>query len=129
MRVLVCGGRNFGNYRGARRGTPEWKKADDERKFIFERLDTLQPRFVIAGAATGADTVAVEWAKANNIPFQEYPADWKRFGPSAGPKRNKQMLDEGQVDCVMAFPGGKGTWNMIGLAKKAKLPVIEPKYE
>ena len=54
-----------------------------------------------------------------------YPADWDTHGRGAGPIRNKQMLEEGKPDLVIAFPGGKGTANMIGQAKEAGIPVRE----
>lgn len=33
------------------------------------------------------------------------------------------MLDEGQPDCVIAFPGGEGTADMVNRATKAGVPV------
>jgi hypothetical protein len=33
------------------------------------------------------------------------------------------MLDEAQPFCVIAFPGGKGTADMVNRAQKAGLPV------
>jgi hypothetical protein len=35
------------------------------------------------------------------------------FGRSGGPKRNQQMLEEGKPDLVLAFPGGRGTADMV----------------
>lgn len=131
MRVIVCGGRTFGNYSTSRRGSVEWKKADAERTFIFDTLDKFKPAIscVIEGAARGADTVAGEWAIANGKDLKEFPADWAIHGPSAGYLRNKKMLHEGNPDLVIAFPGGKGTANMVNQAKKAGVPVKEIPYE
>jgi hypothetical protein len=33
------------------------------------------------------------------------------------------MLDEGKPDLVLAFPGGRGTRNMVGQAKRRGVPV------
>lgn len=129
MRVIVCGGRTFGNYGTSRRGSPEWEKADAERTFIFNTLDGLKITHVIEGAARGADTVAGEWAVANNKELTEYPAEWAQHGPAAGGIRNHQMLDEGYPELVIAFPGGKGTADMVRRAKKAGVPVREIVYE
>jgi len=52
-----------------------------------------------------------------------FPADWSRHGKSAGPIRNRQMLIEGRPDIVVAFPGGKGTANMIKQAVEAGVKV------
>ena len=55
---------------------------------------------------------------------EEYPAEWGKYGRGADYKRNIQMLKEGDPDLVLAFPGGRGTENMIAEAKKAGVPVI-----
>jgi hypothetical protein len=56
----------------------------------------------------------------------EFSADWKTHGKSAGPMRNRQMLNDGQPTAVVAFPGGRGTADMIHAAKAVGLPVWEP---
>lgn len=146
MRILVCGGRDFGDLQTVKRGTLVWRHRSDEYKFIVATLDRqasetakrtvsssgnwMTPEIeVIAGAARGADTVAADWARDNKLKLLEFPADWKKHGKSAGYVRNKQMLDEGKPDIVIAFPGGHGTKNMKNLARIAGVPVIEVKYE
>lgn len=44
-------------------------------------------------------------------------------GKAAGPIRNQRMLDEGKPDLVVAFPGGRGTADMVRRAKAAGVPV------
>lgn len=44
---------------------------------------------------------------------------------AAGHIRNKQMLDTG-IDVVIAFPGGRGTANMVKIAKEANVQVWQP---
>jgi hypothetical protein len=129
-RILVCGGRNFGITK-------------TERDYIFECLDNfcLQNGFVtedhnkdavwlpvvtvIAGAAKGVDTAAVDWAVTNWCDFVEFPADWETYGKRAGYLRNVRMLEEGKPDYVIAFQGGKGTAMMIELARKKGVSVTE----
>ena len=55
---------------------------------------------------------------------EEYPADWKKYGKSAGPLRNQRMIDEGKPDLVVAFPGGVGTADMISRAKAYNISVL-----
>lgn len=122
MKILVCGGRDF----------EDWKKFNSVMyDIVFGRTGTpndveMLPTGIeiIAGGATGADSLAIEWAIANWVPFIEYPADWKQYGKKAGYIRNKQMLEEGKPDLVVAFPGGRGTANMIKLAEEAGVEVI-----
>ena len=56
---------------------------------------------------------------------QVYPADWKAFGPRAGPMRNKVMLDAFEPDLCIAFPGGRGTESMMTLARRRRVPIMQ----
>lgn len=89
MRILVCGGRDF----------DDWGK-------LYDNLDDyLSPDLIIIqGGAKGADFLARVWAKHMGVEWHEYPADWMSHGKAAGHIRNKQMLDEGNPDLVIAFP-------------------------
>lgn len=124
MRVLVCGGRDFNDWEYFR---------DEMEKIALDRFPRTEPDeygnylyavTIIHGAARGADTLAGQWAVINWCPFEEYPADWKTYGKRAGYLRNKQMLEEGRPDLVIAFPGGKGTANMVKLAEEAGIETI-----
>lgn len=106
MRVLVCGGRIYENY-----------------EFLFSTLRNKTITTLIHGGATGADLLAHRYARANNIPVEIYPALWFLHGRKAGFMRNQQMLISGHPDLVIAFPGGKGTADMIRRAIQAKIPV------
>lgn len=110
MRILVCGGRDF---------TDSYK--------LIEELNKLEITTIIAGEARGADLMAKSYALSKGIAYEGYPADWNKYGNSAGPIRNKQMLDEGKPTLVVAFPGGKGTKNMINQATNygVEVKVIE----
>ena len=118
MRVLVCGGRNYNN-----------------RDLIHNTLCDLNIdrgpiTYVIHGAATGADHEAMIWTQmmaesGRKIKHCPFVADWHTHGKAAGPIRNQRMIDEGKPDLVLAFPGGKGTKDMVSKAKKAGIEVIE----
>jgi hypothetical protein len=110
MRVLVTGGRDFCN-----------------RELLFETLDRLHAAhsftILIHGDANGADRLAGEWATSRGITVEAQPPDWKKHGRAAGPIRNQKMLAENPA-LVVAFPGGKGTADMVKKAKKAGLEVV-----
>lgn len=112
-RVLICGGRTF------RDADRVWSVLDH----YLREADDFE--CVIHGAAPGADTIAAEWADARGIRVLPYPADWNGLGNSAGHVRNAQMLREGKPSLVIAFPGGRGTANMVDRAKRAGLTVLE----
>ena len=110
MRVLVTGGRDF-----------------CDRMFLFDALAKLHSERVITaiihGGASGADQLAGEWAKSVGIQVEVFPADWKKHGKAAGPIRNAAML-KATPDIVVAFPGGRGTANMILQASSAGVHVL-----
>lgn len=112
MRVLCCGDRNWTSYEIIRR---ELEKLDD---FTV----------VIEGCAKGADSISGWIARQLSYKVLEFPADWKKYGRAAGPIRNKQMLDEGKPDLVLAFhtdiENSKGTKNMIEQSTKRGIKVI-----
>lgn len=116
MRLLVCGDRNFDN----------WKLLCSEMEKIIISIEVNDDLTIIEGEAKGADFLARVWAIYEQHPFEAYPADWNKFGKAAGPIRNKQMLDEGKPDKVLAFlkKGSIGTANMIKQAQAAGVPVI-----
>ncbi len=91
------------------------------------RLDALQPSVVIQGGCpTGADALARAWATDRNVECWTVDADWEKYGSAAGPIRNAQMLEETSPDLVLAFPGGRGTADMVKRAKAAGVQVVEP---
>jgi len=77
---------------------------------------------IISGGAKGADHCAEKTAKHFKVPIDIHPADWDKFGKSAGYIRNKEMLALGP-DVVMAFWDGKskGTQNTINGARDRKI--------
>jgi hypothetical protein len=114
-RVLVCGGRDF---------------TDQPRVWsVLDHYHAESGGFgcIVHGAARGADTLAGAWASARGVFELPFPADWDLHGYSAGPIRNARMLHEGRPDVVIAFPGGKGTANMIEQARAPnyRIPVLE----
>ncbi len=143
MRILVCGGRQYGDLLSLNHDKthPLWEQRHREyihimttlEQFAIENSKCFNPNdnwlpedfVIISGKAKGVDSVAIDWAVTNWCPFVEYPADWAKFGRAAGHKRNRQMLEEGKPDIVIAFPGGRGTKNMTEIAKKAGIKVIE----
>jgi hypothetical protein len=117
MKLLVCGGRDY-----------------QDRDTIYWWLNLLNPSEIVHGACKvsgrsegfdGADGFADEWALAHGITLNRHPADWTKHGKSAGPKRNREMLDRHpDVDMVIGFGGDKGTRNMLGLAQRCSLPTV-----
>ncbi len=113
MKILVCGGRDY----------------SDQDKFISV-IDKIVEKFgkddieFISGGADGADTMIIEYCQFHKIDYTVKFAKWNKYKKSAGPVRNKVMLDL-NPDLVIAFPGGNGTKNMIEISKKKNVKVYE----
>ena len=111
MITLVCGGRDF-----------------KDRKLLFSTLDSMEIECVVHGGAVGADSLAGEWALARKVPEIIVPAQWNGYGKSAGPIRNGWMLKFTKVNHVVAFPGGRGTNDMILRTEKAGIQLTVISY-
>ena len=115
-RLLVFGGRDF---------------TDQSRVFsaLSHLAMTKGVRTVAHGAATGADSLARDWAATYGIPQKAYPVteeEWRTIGPSAGPKRNQHMLNMEQPTAAVGFPGGRGTADMARRLELAGVPIWWP---
>jgi hypothetical protein len=87
--------------------------------------------FVIHGGANGIDGIASDMCNRSDFRSSlALPAQWKRHGTSAGPRRNEAMLsilrtlrDHGYDIAVYAFhdnlESSKGTKHMVNIAVNA----------
>lgn len=118
--VLVCGGRDY-----------------KDEQLVYAVLNKIGPSFVVTGGQgenrknKGADLLAETWAKSNEylpthkVGLDVVHADWDQFGPSAGPRRNSEMLvRHPQIEWAIGFPGGTGTTDMMTKAKKRRIPGV-----
>ena len=124
LRILVCGGRHFEDYALLN---------NILNKVLKDKMLAPKEVEIVSGHCKGADMLGERWAEENNASVKIFPADWVKYKKSAGPIRNKQMID--YITCfneklVVAFvsPNSKGTRNTISLAQKNDIPVIITEY-
>lgn len=88
------------------------------------RLCGWVPDVVISGGARGVDKLGEQWAAENNVPVEQYLADWNKYGKSAGYIRNVKMAEN--ANSLIAIWDGEsvGTRHMIDIAKKKRLHVF-----
>lgn len=110
-RYLICGGRDFADQALMDKAL---------RSLILHPEDAV----IIHGDARGADRLGAAWGIVHGAQVEAYPADWDRYKNAAGPIRNQAMLDVGKPDVVIAFPGGKGTADMVRRARQRKVVTI-----
>ena len=101
MKIAVIGSREFKDY-----------------SLLMQFLDEKKISKIISGGARGADSLAVKYARENNIDLQEFLPDYTKYGRGAPLIRNKLIVDAS--DQVVAFWDGqsRGTKHTIDYAKK-----------
>lgn len=109
-KILICGDRNWVDY-----------------ALILDAVKKLErDTLIIEGGARGADVLAGRAAIEVGLGLNVFPADWLKYGKSAGPIRNLQMLKE-NPDEVWAFhddlANSRGTAHTVKEAKKKGIPV------
>ena len=118
MKVIVAGCRSFNNYELLK------TKLDEilEPHLIMEKLNPKH-LIIVSGAANGADKLGEQYAIERKLKIDRYPADWQKFHRRAGPIRNAQMAEVGEM--LVAFWDGEssGTKHMIKIAKNKGLIV------
>lgn len=111
--VLIAGCRDYNNYAEAKR-------------YINRCIAEIRKRYkitVISGGARGTDNLGELYAIENGFDVKKYLPDWERYGKSAGPLRNKIMVDK--ADFIICFWNGKsrGTASTVKHAIKTGKPL------
>lgn len=113
FKILVCGPRDWQDKALVYGVLDSYKEVVEKRNLQL---------VIVNGGAKGADTFARMWAAENGVTEKRYPAQWERYGKSAGPKRNVEMLVQEQPSLVIGFAEGfilsKCTGDMINRARK-----------
>jgi predicted Rossmann-fold nucleotide-binding protein len=113
MRILVCGGRNYDDYKCV------YKVLYTFYRYVPFSLDLT----IVEGGCTGADSLARKFAKVVGCSVETHYAEWETHGKKAGPIRNQKMVDLGADFCI-AFPGGRGTDDLVSRAREAGITVL-----
>ena len=135
-KLLVTGGRDW-MYNVNSKTLPQIRlsNSDFSRKaeymfYILNHFLVHKDLQILVGDANGVDFMVRLWHLSVNLTSKTilnlnvFKADWDKYGKAAGPIRNQEMLDQ-EPNIVIAFPGGKGTADMVKRAKVVGLKVIE----
>lgn len=119
FRVIVAGGRHYQDYALT-------VQALDH--YLQEKLKT-HAVIVVSGGASGADALGERYAKERGLACERFPAEWDKYGKSAGYRRNTQMAEV--ADVLVAFWDGasRGTGHMIDIARDRGLPTRVVRYD
>ena len=112
FKVIIAGGRDFNDYELLK------NKCD----YYLSNLDNPEI-VIISGAARGADSLGEKYAKERGYEIDSHPADWDKYGKSAGYRRNKEMVDIASAAICFWDGKSKGTKHMIESAKDKGLKI------
>ena len=115
-RIIVCGSRGW-----------------TDRKRIADRLfDCPVTSTIVCGynperdTPKGADRLAYQEAQKLGLLVEPHPAEWEKYGKSAGFRRNEEMAGLGAILCIAFWDGrSNGTKDMMERAERYGIPVEE----
>jgi hypothetical protein len=115
IRVIIAGGRDF----------QDLDKLVEVCDRVFKDYQQVE---IVSGVANGADKLGELYANERGHLIKQFPADWEKYGKSAGYRRNAEMAK--YAGALIAFWDGtsKGTSHMINLAKEKGLKLLIIKY-
>ena len=98
MNVVIAGGRDFTN-----------------TSLVFNKLKNLLNTndVIISGHASGADKIGEAYAKVYHMQVKLFPAEWDKYGKSAGPIRNRKMAEIADLVIVFWDLESRGIKSMI----------------
>ena len=80
---------------------------------------------IVSGKAKGVDAAGESWARANNVPIKEFPADWDTHGKVAGPIRNGEMAAYADALILVWDGQSRGSASMLKQAAAMGLKIYE----
>lgn len=91
MRLLITGSRDWDNI-----------QVITDTMVVLKRIYGTDVLLVSGACPAGADRMCEDYAIHLGWLVERHPADWDRYGKSAGPIRNQEMVDLG-ADVCLAF--------------------------
>lgn len=122
FRVIIAGSREYSDYETLK---------DTCDYLLSEKANLGVKIIIISGHAKGADTLGEQYAQERGYDCEIYPAEWDKYGKSAGYKRNVTMAEHANA-CIAFFKSGAkniGTQLMVNIAKEKGLEIREIKKE
>lgn len=125
--LLVAGTRTYNDYETLKR----------ECDMVLSKKQNYHI-VIVEGGAKGADALAKRYANERGYELKEFPADWNKYGKSAGYRRNEQMhnyimlmSDSPKGRGCLCFWNGesKGTAHNFKLSKDEGTPLWVYNYE
>lgn len=112
--IMIVGTRTYEDYKAFKSKVDEWLNYN-----VNLNEDIIE---IVSGGARGVDSLAERLANEETFLKKIFPADWNKYGKSAGPIRNRQMVEyikEKDGVCLIFWDGqSRGTKNDIDLCNE-----------
>ena len=112
--IMIVGTRTYEDYKTFKKQGDEWLNYN-----VNLNEDIIE---IVSGGARGVDSLAERLANEEGFILKVFPADWNQHGKSAGPIRNRQMVEyikEKDGVCLIFWDGqSRGTKNDIDLCNE-----------
>lgn len=113
-RCIIAGSRHIDNYKLVKHFIIQSKIKIDE---------------IVCGEARGVDSCGKRYGIENNIPVTSFPAQWDKYGKSAGYRRNEEMAKYASHLILIWDSVSKGSGHMLDIARKYKLEIHNYTYQ
>ena len=112
--LAIIGARAFDDY--------EFLSLEVKKQCIIWNIELKDINVIVGGHCKGADLLGEKFAGENKIKTLVLKPDWKKYGKSAGFRRNHDIVQSSSH--IIAFPSqtGSGTQHSIKLAQKLGIP-------
>ena len=112
FKIIVAGGRSFNNYDLLE------QKLD---YYLSSKINEGYDIVIISGTAKGADSLGEKYAINKGYEIERFPANWDKYGKSAGYRRNVDMANVADA-CIVFWDGTSPGWkHMIDIANTKRL--------
>ncbi len=116
MRLIIAGSRNL---------NPSISGIDSRVRDAQLALGVPTITAILCGMSRGVDLAGKRWAEHVGVPVEEYPANWKKHGKAAGPKRNIMMAERADALLLMWDGKSRGSAHMKQAARERGLYIHE----
>ena len=131
MKTIIAGSRDILPPRSGM-SAYEWMRAYSKALYTVMNVvnsiiakEGLKITEVVSGTAKGVDRLGEAWANKNKVKIKPFPANWNKYGKSAGFLRNSEMADYADVLIIIWDGKSKGSKMMKEIAEKEGLKVYE----
>jgi hypothetical protein len=100
VKVIIAGSRTITDYQWLCDAIDRW--TDGSLEFGLNKITEV----VSGKEPNGVDALGERWAREHDIPVKGFPADWDKFGLSAGPIRNYAMAQYADAAIILR----RGKW-------------------